>query len=321
MRVSISLLFMLLFSGCHRNDKADGYGNFEGTEIIVSAESSGRLLRFDAEEGATLQKGVVTAVIDTTQLHYSKMQLKAEREALEAKQPGLGAKISVLQAERSNLMRDRARYRRLLSEGAVPSRQLEEFENRITVLDRQIGSLETEYPGLSGEIKARSARLAQIDDQIAKSVVKNPVTGVVLARYAEPGELASSGKALYRIADLERIYLRVYLSGAQLSGVKIGQQVEVEVDGAQGAGTVMHGTISWISAKAEFTPKIIQTKEERVSMVYAVKVLVPNRDGLLRIGMPGEVRLQKQPLPAVNKSDGDQELEDMPAGKAGGKGG
>lgn len=295
-RASISLLFTLLFSGCHSNDKADGYGNFEATEVVVSAESSGRLLHFDAEEGSTLQKGVITAVIDTTQLYYLRMQLKAEREALVAKAPGLGAKISVLQQERSNLIRDRDRYRRLVSEGAVPTRQLEEFENRITVLERQRGSLEAEYPALSAEIKARDAALSRIDDQLRKCTIRNPVTGVVLSRYAEQGELASSGKALYRIADLERIYLRVYLSGAQLSEVKIGQVVEVAVDGAASEGKVLKGTISWISSKAEFTPKIIQTKEERVSMVYAVKVLLQNRDGMLRIGMPGEVRMQKRAL-------------------------
>jgi HlyD family secretion protein len=296
MRVCISLLCTLPVSGCQSNDKADGYGNFEATEIIVSAESSGRLMRFDQEEGVTLEKGVITAIIDTTQLHYTRLQLMAEREALVTKKPGLGAKISVLRQERSNLFRDRDRYLRLVNEGAVPSRQLEEIQNGIAVHERQIGSLEAESPAISGEIRARDARIRQIDDQIAKSVVRNPVKGVVIAKYAEQGELAAYGKALYRIADLENIYLRVYLSGSQLSAVRIGQEVDVAVDGAGGAVKALKGTVSWISSKAEFTPKIIQTKEERVSMVYAVKVLVNNRSGLIRIGMPGEVRLRKSTL-------------------------
>jgi HlyD family secretion protein len=221
------------------------------------------------------------------------VQLKAERDALITKQPGLVAKIGVLRQERLNKMRDRDRYRRLAADGAVPSRQLEEFENAISVIDKQIGSLEAENPGIAGEIRARDASIARIDDQIRKSVVRNPVKGVVLTKYAEPGELTAYGKPLYRIADLRTMYLRVYLSGAQLTSVRIGQVVDVLVDGNGDQEKVLKGTVAWISSKAEFTPKIIQTKEERVSQVYAVKVLVHNRDGALKIGMPGEMRLLK----------------------------
>ncbi len=285
------VLFLLAVAGCQQNDRSDGYGNFEATEIIVSSEANGKLELLNVEEGSQMAAGSVAAVIDTTQLHFTRTQLEAERRALAAKRPTLAARIGVLQEERRNLKRDDERYRRLLSEGAVPSKQLETIQNSLGVLDRQIRSLETENPGIAGEISAKEARIAQLDDQIKKSVVRNPVEGVVLTRYAERGELTSYGKPLYRIADLQTMFLRVYLSGAQVPLVRIGEEVEVLIDG----GRSFKGRITWISAKAEFTPKIIQTREDRVSMVYAVKVQVSNPDGRLKIGMPGEMRLPAKP--------------------------
>ncbi len=285
------LFFCILVLGsCQKSDKSDGYGNFEATEIIVSSEANGKLELLEVEEGLRMAAGCVAAVVDTTQLHFSRTQLHAERESLMAKRPGLGARIGVLLEERRNLKRDDDRYRRLVKEGAVPSKQLEDIENRLSVIDKQISSLETENPGIAGEISAKEARIAQLDDQIKKSVVRNPVDGVVLTKYAEKGELTSYGKPLYKIADLQTMFLRVYLSGAQVPQVRIGEEVEVLIDG----GKSRKGRITWISAKAEFTPKIIQTREDRVSMVYAVKVQVNNQDGRLKIGMPGEMRLLKR---------------------------
>ena len=281
------MLSLLVFAGCQKSDRSDGYGNFEATEIIVSSEANGKLELLNAEEGSRMAAGSVAAVVDTTQLHFSRTQLQAERRSLAAKRPGLGARIGVLLEERKNLKRDDERYRRLVDEGAVPLKQLEIIQNGIAVIDRQISSLETENPGIAGEISAKEARIAQLDDQIRKSVVRNPVEGVVLTRYAERGELTSYGKPLYRIADLQTMFLRVYLSGAQVPQVRIGEEVEVLIDGSRS----LKGRITWISAKAEFTPKIIQTREDRVSMVYAVKVQVNNKDGRLKIGMPGEMRL------------------------------
>ena len=290
LRGFIHFLCFMLLAACQHNQKSDGYGNFESTEIIVSSEASGKLVQLDAEEGRHLPQGSVVALVDTTQLHFTLRQLQAERDALTTKRPALEARVGVLQEERRNMQRDRDRYQRLLQEGAVPSKQLENIENSIRVFDRQIASLETEAPGIAGEVRARDARIAQLDDQIRKSVVRNPVDGLVLTRYAEAGEVTSWGKALYKIADLQTMFLRVYLSGTQLSQVRIGQEVEVLVDTEKGGERRLKGKVSWISSKAEFTPKIIQTKEERVSMVYAVKVLVDNRDGTLKIGMPGEMR-------------------------------
>ncbi|TLU82370.1 MAG: HlyD family efflux transporter periplasmic adaptor subunit [Chlorobium sp.] len=286
----VVFLFILVFSGCQRNDKSDGYGNFEATEIIVSSEANGKLELLDVEEGMRMAAGSIAAVVDTTQLHYSRSQLQSERESLVAKRPSLGARIGVLLEERRNIRRDNDRYRRLVKEGAVPSKQLEDIENRLSVIDKQIGSLETENPGIAGEISAKEARIAQLDDQIKKCVLRNPVDGVVLTRYAEKGELTSYGKPLYKIADLQTMFLRVYLSGAQVPQVQIGEEVEVLIDGSKSR----KGRITWISSKAEFTPKIIQTREDRVSMVYGVKVQVNNQDGSLKIGMPGEMRLLKR---------------------------
>ena len=280
-------LLSLAFAGCQQSDRSDGYGNFEATEIIVSSEANGKLELLNVEEGSRMAAGSVAAVIDTTQLHFTRNQLQAERRSLAAKRPVLAARIGVLLEERRNMKRDDERYRRLLSEGAVPSKQLETIQNGIAVIDRQIRSLETENPGIAGEISAKEARIAQLDDQIRKSVVRNPVDGVVLTRYAERGELTSYGKPLYRIADLQTMFLRVYLSGAQVPQVRIGQEVEVLIDGSKS----LKGRVTWISSKAEFTPKIIQTREDRVSMVYAMKVQVNNQDGRLKIGMPGEMRL------------------------------
>ncbi len=284
------MLCLLVFAGCQKSDRSDGYGNFEATEIIVSSEANGKLELLNVEEGSRMAAESIAAVVDTTQLHFSRTQLQAERRSLVAKRPGLGARIGVLLEERKNLKRDDERYRRLVDEGAVPLKQLEIIQNGIAVIDRQISSLETENPGIAGEISAKEARIAQLDDQIRKSVVRNPVDGVVLTRYAEQGELTSYGKPLYRIADLQTMFLRVYLSGAQVPQVRIGEEVEVLIDG----GRSLKGRITWISEKAEFTPKIIQTREDRVSMVYAMKVQVNNRDGSLKIGMPGEMRLPKK---------------------------
>jgi HlyD family secretion protein len=288
----IFCLCLLALAGCQKSERSDGYGNFEATEIIVSSEANGKLEVLNVEEGQRMGAGIVAAVVDTMQLHFTRIQLQAERQALAAKRPALGARIGVLLEERRNLKRDDERYRRLVNEGAVPSKQLETIQNGIGVLDKQIRSLETENPGIAGEISAKEARIAQIDDQIRKSLVRNPVDGVVLTRYAEKGELTAYGKPLYKIADLQTMFLRVYLSGSQVPQVRIGEEVEVLIDGNETTGRSLKGRITWISAKAEFTPKIIQTREDRVSMVYAVKVQVNNPDGRLKIGMPGEMRLQ-----------------------------
>ena len=278
-------------SGCQRNDLSDGYGNFEATEIVVSSEASGRLLRYDVDEGLRLEKGEVAAVVDTTQLDLERRQLRAQLQALLAEKPSVAAEANVYRQQRSNIQRDLDRYARLVREGAVSAKTLENVQDQARVIDRQIRAVDSKTPSIDSQAKALAAQIGKIDDQIAKSVTRNPARGVVLAKYAEPGEVVSYGKPLYRIADTATMYLRVYLSESQLPSVKVGQEVEVLIDEGKPASKSLKGRVTWISSKAEFTPKIIQTREDRVHMVYAVKVLVENPDGVLKIGMPGEIRL------------------------------
>jgi HlyD family secretion protein len=281
-----------LLAGCSRNDRSDGYGNFEATEIVVSSEASGKLIRYDVDDGVRLAKGQVAAVVDTTQLALDRKQLRAQLKALLEQKPSVVAEANVYRQQRRNIQRDLDRYSRLVSEGAVSAKTLENVQDQARVIDQQVKSVDSKIPTIDSQAKAVRAQIGRIDDQITKAVVRNPTNGVVLAKYAEPGEVVSYGKPLYRIADTGSMYLRVWISETQLSQVKIGQKVEVLIDEEKPASKRLTGTITWISSKAEFTPKIIQTREDRVNMVYAVKVLVENPDGVLKIGMPGEIRFK-----------------------------
>jgi HlyD family secretion protein len=287
-------LYILSAAGCGNNGKADGYGNFESTEVIVSSETTGKLLRFPVREGDLLGKGYPAAQIDTLQLHLTKVQLGKDKEAILKGRSEVAAQAGIYRQQEVNLRRDLDRYRRLVNEGAVAAKVLEDLENQQKVLARQTEAVNAKNPGLAEQIASMDARLAQIDDQISKSTVRNPLQGTVLATYAEPGEITSYGKPLYKIADIGSMYLRAYLSESQLGSVRIGDQADVLVDGEKPESKVMRGRVTWISSKAEFTPKIIQTREDRVTMVYAVKVLVDNNAGYLKIGMPGEIRFLKR---------------------------
>ncbi len=292
--VAILSLAALSLSGCGRNDRSDGYGNFESTEIVVSSEAVGKLLRYDVDEGLRFTKGQVVAVVDTTQLDFERRQLKAQLKSLVEQKPSIIAEAAVYRQQRRNIQRDLDRYTRLLKEGAVSVKTLENVQDQARVIDRQIQSVDSKIPVINSQAKALRDQIGRIEDQVEKSVVRNPAKGVVLAKYAEPGEVVTYGKPLYRIADTSSMYLRVWISETELSQVKIGQTVEVLLDDKKAASKHLTGTITWISSKAEFTPKIIQTREDRVNMVYAVKVLVQNPDGVLKIGMPGEIRFIAQ---------------------------
>lgn len=249
-------------------------------------------MQFNIKEGDRVIRNTPAAQVDTLQLHLTKVQLEASREALVKKKPEIQAEAGIYCQQRQNLQHDIDRYRRLVKEGAVASRQLEDLENQARVIDRQIGSIAAKNPEISKEINSMDARVAQIEDQIKKSTIRNPINGIILTTYAEPGEMTAHGKPLFKIADLDSMFLRVYLSGSQLSSLKTGDEVDVLFDGKKPADQLLKGRVTWISSKAEFTPKIIQTREDRVTMVYAVKVLVSNKSGLLKIGMPGEIRFQ-----------------------------
>ena len=287
-----TILLSLFFVACTTEDKADGYGNFEATEIIVSAEANGRLEYLDIKEGQQVKKGEIIGLIDTLQLYLNKQQLLAVKETIASKSGGVWSQVEVLNEELKSTKLEQARLQNMFADNAATQQQIDQMNSRVDVLKKQIRNVESKNAPIINEGKAVAAQVAQIEEQIAKSKVANPINGTVLLKYTEPGEVVSFGKPLYKIADLNIMELRVYISETQLSNIKIGQPVIVKVDSGDGT-KAYEGKISWISSVAEFTPKIIQTKEERVNLVYAVKILVEN-DGSLKIGMPAEMWLEKE---------------------------
>ena len=281
------LIFGNLFIACNNNEKADGYGNFEATEITVSAENSGKLMQFNVEEGQILKKGDYVGFIDTIPLSLKRDQLLASKDIIYSKSKSVLSQINVLNAQLKTAAISKTRIENLIRENAGTQKQLDDINGEINVIHKQIKSVESQNSPVINEIESIDVQLKQVEDLLQKSNIINPVNGTVLAKYAEVNELTSFGRPLYKIADLSTMELRVYVSETQLSNIKIGQEVTVKID----AGDAMKnfkGIITWVSAEAEFTPKIIQTKEERVNLVYAVKIDVKN-DGSLKIGMPAEM--------------------------------
>jgi len=283
----------LLFSCSGNNEKSDAYGNFEATEVIVSAETNGRILQFKVEEGQELKAGEEIGLIDTTDLYLKTEQLKAQKKAIAVRAPGVAAQIEVQIQQKSNLEVEKARLDKLFRDKAATQKQLDDIKGAIDLVDRQIASIKTQQSGIAEEMDVVQKQIAITREAINKCHIINPSNGTVLVKYAETGELALPGKSLYKLADLSQMELRVYVSGDQLPQIKIGQKVEIIIDKSIKTNQVLEGTVSWISQKAEFTPKIIQTKEERVNLVYAVKILVPN-DGRIKISMPGEVNFKSK---------------------------
>lgn len=282
------LLLATVFTACNKgNGKADGYGNFEATETTVSAESNGKLLEFSVEEGQVLQKDAQVGYIDTVQLSLKKEQLLASKNVVIAKSAGVLSQISILKAQLNTAEISKKRIENLLKQEASTQQQLDEVNGKIDMLNQQIRSIEIQNSSEINELKSIDAQIEQLQDQLVKSKIKNPVNGTVLVKYTEPFEITTFGKPLYKIADLSIMQLRVYVSETQLTSIKLGQKVTVKVDSVDEMKSY-EGNISWIASEAEFTPKIIQTKEERVNLVYAVKIDVKN-DGSLKIGMPAEM--------------------------------
>ncbi|MFA5403517.1 MAG: HlyD family efflux transporter periplasmic adaptor subunit [Ignavibacteria bacterium] len=283
------LAFILIFSSCGKNEKrSDAYGNFEAVETIVSAEGTGKLIDFNIEEGQVLEKNVLVGNIDADQLSLKKQQLEAQKNTIRTKFKNVFSQISVYQEQKRVNQIEKNRIEKLLKDDAATTKQLDDVNGSINVLNKQISSIESQNSTTMQELKGIDVQIQQIQDQIEKSAVINPVKGTVLMKLAEQSEIVNYGKPLYKIADISTMELRVYVSGEQLPGIKIGQIVKVLIDAGKNEFREIEGTVSWISPKSEFTPKIIQTKEERVNLVYAVKIRVAN-DGSLKIGMPGEV--------------------------------
>ncbi|WP_299526388.1 HlyD family efflux transporter periplasmic adaptor subunit [uncultured Lutibacter sp.] len=271
----------------NNNNKADGYGNFEATETTISAESNGKLIHFIVEEGKKLKKGENVGYIDTIQLALKKEQLIVSKSVIFSKSKGVLSQISVLKAQLKTAEISKKRIENLLNENAATQKQLDDINGQTDVINQQIRSVEIQNSPVVNELKSIDVQLKQVEDQLQKSIITNPINGTVLVKYTEPNEITSFGKPLYKIADLSTMQLRVYVSETQLSSIKIGQEVTVKIDANETMKNYT-GTISWIASEAEFTPKIIQTKEERVNLVYAVKIDVKN-DGSLKIGMPAEM--------------------------------
>lgn len=289
-KIAILLTAIILISCNKNNEKADAYGNFEATEITVSSESNGKIEFLNVEEGAQLKKGSLVGLIDTLQLHYNREQLKASIETVQSKSTSVLSQINVLNEQLKTAKIEQTRIQNMYAENAATKRQIDEIDGKVKVIEKQISSVQTQNTPILNEIKSIKVQIEKLDDQIKKSKITNPVDGTVLTKYAEPSEITAFGKPLYKIANLNEMELRVYVTETQLAQIKIGQKVTVAID-ADNDTKKYEGNITWISAQAEFTPKVIQTKEERANLVYAVKVAVKN-DGSLKIGMPAEVWLK-----------------------------
>jgi len=300
--------FILTLVSCGRgNGKFDASGIFEANEVIVSSELSGKLLSFTVEEGQVLPKDTVVGIVDAANITLQKEQVEANIQALSEKTADVSPQVKLLenqlavqQSQLNNLLHEQVRIQNLLKQDAATGKQLDDINAQIDVarkslavtqqqINVQKSNIATQNRSILSEGKPLQKRVAQLEDQLKKSGIINPTEGTVITKYAEEGEFTTTGKALYKIADLKVMTLRAYVTGSQLSQLKLGQTVKVMVDDGNKKYKELPGTINWISDKAEFTPKTIQTKEERANLVYAIKIKVQN-DGYLKIGMYGEVK-------------------------------
>lgn len=290
-KTSVLLLVAIGLISCSKNrEKADGYGNFEAIEITVSSEANGKIKFLNVEEGATIEPQAQVGLVDTLQLYLSKQQLIASKNTVSSKSATVLSQKNVLMEQLKATQIENNRIRNMYAENAATKRQVDEIEGKIKVIQEQIKGVGTQNAPIIGDLKSIDIQIEKINDQIQKSKIINPIKGTVLTKYAEPDEITAFGKPLYKIANISEMTLRIFVSEMQLPQLKIGQEVSVKIDGLKEMKSYK-GTISWIAAQAEFTPKIIQTKEERVNLVYAIKVKVKN-DGSLKIGMPAEMWIE-----------------------------
>lgn len=288
---------LALFSACGNGaPKYDATGTFETTEVLVSAEASGRLLYFDIEEGMLLKAGEEVGVVDTVQLYLKKLQLDASLKSVEEQRPDILKQVAATKEQISAAQRERNRVANLLKVGAANQKQLDDAEDQLEVLRKQLvaqnSTLSNSHQSLTWQSSSVGIQVAQVEDQLKKCHITSPITGTVLAKYAEAGELTAMGTPLFKVADTEQMYLRAYITSEQLSQVKLGQKVTVFSDYGTDEHKQYPGVVTWISDTSEFTPKTILTKNERANLVYAVKIAVHN-DGLLKIGMYGGVEFNK----------------------------
>jgi len=290
--IGISLAMAFLTSACNQNgDESDAYGNFEATEYMISAENSGKILSLDLDEGDVFTNEEQVGLIDTTQLFLQREQLKAQKQAIASGVKNILSRIAVYQEQIAILKKDKTRIDQMFADGAATSKEVDDINGNILLAQKQIQAVKTENAKVLGELENVDRKIEALSDLIGKSVIYIPQAATVLEKYHEEFEMVNMGTPLFKLADLRTLDLRAYISGDQLTDVKIGQEVKVLIDKNKEEYHTLKGKVIWISSQSEFTPKIIQTKEERVKLVYAIKVKVKN-DGRLKIGMPGEIRFK-----------------------------
>ena len=284
-----------MMAACGGNEKAyDATGTFEATETTVYAEQSGALLSFSVNEGDMIEAGKEVGLIDTTQTWLKIQQMAATKEVYQSQKPDLERQIAATRQQLSKAQQDEQRYRELVADGAAPSKMLDDASSQVKVLqkqlDAQISSLSTSTRSLDKQTVAANVQIEQLRDMLRKCHIVTPTKGTVLEKYVERGEFVAIGKPLFKIADTEQMFMRAYVTSAQLQNIRIGQHVKVFADYGNGQKKAYDGTVSWISSRSEFTPKTILTDDERADLVYAVKVAIKS-DGYVKIGMYGELKL------------------------------
>ena len=305
--IAYVFILALLVSCRSKQNEFDASGSFEADEVIVSSLANGRILSLSLEEGTLLEKDSIVGLVDATGLDLQKEEVEASIKSLQMQTQSVTEQVKLLQdqlgvqqSQLDNMEKERQRVENLVKLDAATGKQLDDIHSQIAVIKKQMAvtrqqiqvqkdNTATRNRGILSQSEPMKKRISQIEDQLKKTAIRNPIKGTVLTQYAEAGEVTTMGKAIYKIADLSDLYLRAYISGTQLAQAKLGQLVKLRVDDGKDKYREYNGTITWISDKAEFTPKTIQTKEERASLVYAIKVKVKN-DGTLKIGMYGEVK-------------------------------
>lgn len=294
MKRILYIIAAMLAVSCGTEAKFDAQGTFEATEVIISSEAAGRILSFDIEEGMAINADEPLAVIDSVQLHLQRSQLEAQLSALLNSRPDVQTQVASLREQIATLKVEQRRIENMLRDGAATEKQKDDVDSQIRILESQLSAtlstLNTNTSTINSNAEAIRVQISALDDRIAKCRATSPISGTVLVKYAQEGELATVGKPLVKIADLGNIYLRAYFTSDQLASIKLGDEVTVIADFGGGERYDYVGRVAWISAESEFTPKTIQTKDSRANLVYAVKIAVEN-DGRLKIGLAGEVKL------------------------------
>ena len=291
--ILIITLTLLAFLGCSsNNEKSDAYGNFESNETIISSEVSGKIIEINFDKSDLVSENDTLAIIDPTQLKLKRESVAVQKEILETNFVSIDTQIDVIKEEKENLLREERRAEKLLENDAIPQKQLDDLNGKIEVIDKKIENVKSQKLVLKKQIKAQNIQIKTIEDLISKCYIKSPINGTVLDSFNKKGEITAAGKPLFKIADLQTLKLTAYVSGTQLTEFHLGQKVTVLVDASATDLREYSGKITFVSNQAEFTPKVVQTREQRTSLVYKIEVEVEN-DGSLKIGMPAEVNWEK----------------------------